>query len=257
VKAGIGLANGTPCKLQSLSFARKEEEQDFLEKYRSAAPGEVVSLSQAPYSVNVQPWPDNPDMWSKFESYDMNKHQSKKKDKDKPIIIPITDKNYLPNKPEKPIRLRHDNNQKSAVYAVDTLPIELSFAMTHDKCLGRTLGKTILALEKKSYCPLSFHKLFVAISRNETFDDMRFMTHYGSTCSQALKHLCDIKPKATVIQFLAGYGKGNGTKWDPQKAIEKKTQMEKEAREKKKKETLRKNKAYGKTFTDRNRKRRR
>ena len=91
---------------------------------------------------------------------------------------------------------------------------------------------------------VDFHTLLVALTRVGSFDDMRFLVHGNQDCSQALEHLCELKPDDTVMQVLAGW-EGNNTKWNQDKALKEKERMDCERREKQQRLNQERSKRYG------------
>jgi hypothetical protein len=240
LSVALKLANGTPVRLHSLSFATPEEEQSYLEAVNDdeCSPGDIVTLEQAPLTVNVIPWPDEGEHdRAKYEPFAVATTECGQH------VVPLQKKIKRDDK----FCLIHggDGWQATKAMAHMTHPFDLAFAITAHKAQGRTIDKVIIAIEEScggSCYNFGFHTLFVAISRARRRDDVRLLFH-GKPELQQLMHLERLRPAATVLQFLEGF-RATGT-WNQENALSKKEEMDLEAHERQKAEATQSRQRYG------------
>ena len=241
-------ANGTPCIIHSYAFQTKEIARCFFDRYMAASPGEVMTLTglDVPYSVNVVPWPGHPKRQDASNAYSILKALALEGDT-RPVqtVIPLTATCFTPKKDKNGTPIAGGVGYgPSQVYLTDRLPIELGFAMTFDKSLGRTLAKVVLGLYPRDYfLNIDFHKFFVVLSRTEGFGCMRFLAHEGSSIKD-FRYLCDLAPDPRIVQLLEGYSCGQGSTWDAELAIAKKDKMENAALRRKEQQKRNRAKVY-------------
>jgi len=221
------IANGTPCRPYSISFDTPKENRDFKLKYERASGGDILTLEVPPLSINIIPWPEDKEKREHCKPYSMMQRK---------IVVPLLSRGFSAGTKDKggyfvPAK---DDESASTALTVDVLPIDMAFAMTVNKALGRTLRKVILALEQRPNVHMCFHKLFVALSRVQCNDDMRFLTHNEKQCYVALSYLTKVKPTDELIQFLHGFSGEPGSPWNPKLSMMKKRQMMNVSKETKK-----------------------
>ena len=233
------IANGTPCTIHSVFFDNPAANESFRKRYANASGGDIITLSQAPYSVNVIPWPENKLKRDHCKPYSIVKNK---------VVVPILSKGFRPTLKEKDGYFVPGINGERNSYALvaDVIPIEMSFAMTVDKSLGRTMKKVILALESRPNFNICFHREFVALSRVEKNDDMRFLIHQGKDITESLNYLCKLKPSDELVQFLHGYSGQQWSVWNPKLALKKRREMKLEADKRRSLQRKANAKKYGK-----------
>jgi ATP-dependent DNA helicase PIF1 len=173
---GIGLANGTPVKMHSLTFATDIDLDEIRRDIEAQFSEDVFVTIPAPYSVNVTPLSDL--------------------DEIVPILWTISDKE-IKAKGTKKLRMRIH-------------PLQLNYATTFHKAQGMTLSKIIIDINNrnnfKNLGKLSWNGLFVALSRVRSSDDIRlvpqmnkFAWHYVNKLKPS-KHLCEFYEKVVQIE---------------------------------------------------------
>jgi hypothetical protein len=167
------LANGTPVTLFSLTFHQDAVLPEAFELNTFSSPGEIIDVP-FPYSINV-----------KRRSY-----LAQCSDSDE--IIPIFQEPPKEDRKKKKISISHHG-------------LHLSFAMTFHKSQGQTLDRVIVdvnnrAKHSKSLGRISWHALFVALSRVKKSNHIRLLPPFGSPTFSFIDHL---HPSNQLIKFYS------------------------------------------------------
>lgn len=197
-----GLANGTRVLCHSLTFATPEEGLFLQEQEDSLPYGSVITLHAHPLSYNVLVFPDIRDPHVRTQKI---KHVTSLLICDD-AVVPImagshmtswSDYLYVRGCPEL-------GYAPSKVKIRTPFPVNLSFAMTVHKAQGRTLSKAILALMERplQICQLSWSAVFVAFSRVQTRESIRFLLRDHRDYS-ALRYISDLVHPMHINLFLA------------------------------------------------------
>ncbi len=214
VNVGLGMANGTRCKLHSLSFSDERTLRNVRRQTLQTPLDKVITLKEPPVSVNVQL---TPAPLPKFHSPRMKRVYIEKiaalkslSLSDKEFIIPITAKTSTKTK-------RYTisgNGNKYKPSKANVRPIfayDNEFAMTVHKSQGRTMKKVILALCERTnpQLQMTLASIFVAFSRVKCRDDIRLLLHDSTTANKisydSLKYITKLKLPPPIKAFHAGF----------------------------------------------------
>ena len=222
LNTNLGLANGTPIKLHSLTFTTREQLMAVRSQIRSLPPGSVVTLDEPPLSVNIE-------ILSTFDSKTtpsakkiaqidiLKKHSIVKGE----TIIPI------------PIMRTHCKTHAFSVHSTsgiskahtrELFPFEMSFAMTVHKAQGRTIPKVVLALSHRdnTHSQMSYASIYVALSRVKHRDNLRILMHNSGPRPGilALKYITHLKHCIHVLDYYSGFPeKTQSGKWNSAKSL--------------------------------------
>jgi hypothetical protein len=180
-----------------------------------AQPGEYVTLTEMPISLNVVP--ENEECIKRCLALDNIKLPSSKgfqfSDTSENLpVIPIMIDRTERLKPTTATVYLKSRKQYYKLQLKPRFTVEMRFAMTTDKAQGSTLGKTILTLDKRPGLDIvnyTHPKFLVATSRYETRADVRTILQpsdsphgydYGP-----LQYLTLLKQHPDVTAFHAGY----------------------------------------------------
>ena len=104
INIDIGLANGTPFRYHSLSFATDCLERLFIHRVQQAMPGDVIDLNVPPVAVNIELFPDTDGDNDRTRMKNQKKRKAWKHDKlsmshgDDRVVIPIAPHNSTKEK---------------------------------------------------------------------------------------------------------------------------------------------------------------
>ena len=222
LNTNLGLANGTPIVLHSLTFATDEQLQHVRSQIRSLPPGSTITLDEPPLSVNVE-IPSTFDTkrkpsFRRQAQLAILKQHSLSKDA---IIIPL---------PVMKSRCKFHSFAVNSltgigkVKAKDLFPYELAFAMTVHKAQGRTIPKVVLALAHRDNAniQMKYASIYVALSRVKLASDLRILTHDSGPRpgDLGLKYITHLKHCVHVLDYYAGFDKQTqGGIWNPQASL--------------------------------------
>jgi hypothetical protein len=213
ISVNLNITNGAPIKLYTLDFNTEQEAVEYETMRQSAQPGEFITLSAPPLSVNVIPWPDNTaEENKKYVPFSIGQT-----DITNQPVIPLTAQGYA-KKPKPMAVYGGDGWYTSKATIVPQIPFDLAFSMTSFKAQGRTLDRVILSLAHRyGNCNnFSFHEFLVAISRVKSGDHIRIIPPYDNQYNM-FNYLKQLRPNPEIMQLLKGLESG---KWNAQAAWE-------------------------------------
>ena len=196
----IGLANGSRLRLHSLVLDQ-DVQASFEDACDHAAPGETVSLDQAPKAVmaTVHDKQCGAGDW-------IGPHAMANADGTR--LIPVT-----PAKAKKakgPVIGKGRRRQRPL--KVHETNFELGFAITFHKVQGQTTDRIILALEKpaRGMGLLTAHSLYVGLTRVRANEHMRILP---LTPGCNLRHLLELEIESGLRKFLDNYDENGKHRW--------------------------------------------
>ena len=234
VNPALKLINGTRVIQESLTFKTKAQQASLKSRLRTTAPGEYITLTEMPVSLNVVP--EDADCIKRCLALDKIKLPRSRgfgmtKTSQQLPVIPI-----LIDQQEriKPTTATVYLASRKTYYKIALQPrfaVEMRFAMTTDKAQGCTLGKTILTLEKRPTQDIvnyTHPKFLVATSRYETGNDVRTILQPLESGTgydyKPIEYLTNLKQDTDVTAFHAGYQTATETHecvfWDMQKSLD-------------------------------------
>jgi len=220
VNNDLGLANGSPVSMHSISFSSEDQLLSVKSKIDSLPPGSEIVLDSPPCSINVRV----------LESLDSKTKISLKRRAQFAILKKHSccpDAIVIPIKPNASYGKAHcfsirGPSSLSRVETRPTFPIELAFAMTVHKAQGRTIPRVVLALSQHNVtlCRMTYPSIFVAMTRVKHRDHLRILYHdSGARPGRVgLQYIATLKPNKNVLHYYAGFTNSNGL-WDPLKAL--------------------------------------
>jgi hypothetical protein len=205
IKADKGLANGTPCVMESLTFSTDPKDKALVRQamdlIAAARPGDVVTLPIAPKTVNVRIPGIEAATWPASSSLVPGQ-----------VVIPVEKQTTWQTTTALHVG-SHSPHQVSA----KPHGVELGFAITFHKVQGKTLARVILDLNKRPFTPsVSFSALYVAITRVRRNADMRVLKPQPGG---NLDHLMKLAPSINLRAWLCGFRTPTGI-WDQRLAKE-------------------------------------
>ena len=135
----LGLANGTPVQLHSMTFSSQHQVDLVTDLMAQQPPGSVITLDTSPLSVNMAVSP-RPETTLKRRAQNRLFHSISIVDDQ--IVIPVAQclsKEHF-------YSLRQPHSGVGQVSIRELFPCEFAFAMTVHKSQGRTVDKVVLAL---------------------------------------------------------------------------------------------------------------
>ena len=205
----LHIVNGTKCILHSIKFDPHVEREIQL-CLRQAVPGEVITASAPPISINVQlilhkSTPQQ--VIDTLQSFSI----ATKDDPEDAIIIPILSVSF-PKDDTRPTPVYGgDNYLPSKVTLEPRFPLALAFAITVHKSQGMTMEKVIIALSKQPLAASSFsyEQLHVAFSRVVNSKHIRLLLSGKSEPEKwaSLSYLSQLKQDPAIKFFLGGFRK--------------------------------------------------
>ena len=213
----IGIANGTPCRLHSLSFAdslSSSQLQAIQHRIDAAKPGEIIDLGDTmPEYVNVKV-----EVSSKWAAEDTLVPLEQDKDGKRFAVIPIGlarfNKDY--NIPNSKAKLKVKEHR-----------ISVSFAITVNKLQGKTMKRIILQLNQrkgKKLKKITYNGFLVAMSRCTSRKGIRIVPVKNGW--KALRYLQDLRPHPDLQVFLEGIDPVTH-RWVPQRSKEQAEKLDK------------------------------
>jgi len=199
-----GMSNGARCKQHSLILDPRENKARLLDRIAKAKPAETIVLDFPPLAVVVELLDVDLDRLSPGDSLVPGK-----------AVVPVFARS---RSRFEPIKSWETISREDPIEGVRyrSIGVEPQFAITFEKAQARTLDGVILDLNQWPGIHLSFEKVYVALTRVKTRNDIRLMPlHPG----QNFQHLYSLKPDARMLVWLAGFGPDG--MWDPQRCIEK------------------------------------
>ncbi len=164
VNNSLGLANGSPVSMHSMSFSSEDQLLSVQSKIASLPPGSEIVLDSPPSSVNVKI----------LETLDSKTKISIKRRAQSAILKKHSlcpDELVIPVKPNASYGKAHffavrGASSLSRVETRPAFPIELAFAMTVHKAQGRTTPRVVLALSQHNValCKMNYPSIFVAMT---------------------------------------------------------------------------------------------
>lgn len=187
-----GLSNGTRALMHSLILNEEEDGQHIIDQLANASPGQDIFLDHQPQYVNVSVPDLDP---ADFVGKTLVEGQ---------VVIPISRefertifKGFVGRFPQK------------IEYYSKKIALDLQFAKTLHKVIGQTLERIVVDLNDRSFQPkISFHGLFVALSRVKTSKHICFMPHQPGSIN--LQHLASLQPPKDLVTLLNSYDEMTG-----------------------------------------------
>lgn len=209
----LGLANGTPITLDSISLTTKEEEHNLQQQLSSMPPGSIITLDHPPEAVIVTLTENMHGLKpSKYIQRRLNMLRKLSLNQSSPIHIP-----FLPSANAKwqtfSIPASDDYQYSASRITIKNLfPFELAFAMTVHKAQGRTLRNVILALSNRFFDNnkiVSYEYFYVAMSRIRHHKDILFLFHDTHNDLMAriaeIDYLTNLQPCKYTHAYYAGF----------------------------------------------------
>lgn len=200
VNKELGLVNARSMTYHSLSIDDQGDRENIEASLNSCKPGEIITLTRPPASVNVSLDPKD------FTQDQLKTLQGLSIFEDS-IVLPIIQGGTRPK--ENVIVRGGDNFRPSKVYIQPHFPLEPAFAITVHKAEGRTMEKVILALSYRSgdKCNMTYAAIYVALSRVCKRDDIRLLLSGKNNRDKwaSVQYVSTMKPDPTVSAFLAGF----------------------------------------------------
>ena len=221
VNNNLGLANGSPIKLHSLTFADHEQLSIVLNLIKVATPGSEIILSQPPLAVNILiPLPTSQISSKRKAQLRLLLSRSISQNGDE-IIIPITQN---PNKC-KWQKYTIEGHNTFSVGRVETRPFftyDLGFAMTVHKAQGRTISRVVLAFSRHPLqtSRMSYASIFVAMTRVRDSGHLRLLYH-NNGCNKGqlgVEYITTLHPDPNVFDYYAGFCNDSGY-WKPAQSL--------------------------------------
>ena len=212
--AETNLVNGIPCTYDSFVLENQYDQDLVAHMLSHGSPGDIVTLSEAPLSLNVEIHPFTKDK-DLFTDFHRDYFRFKSIGEGSKIIIPIVQGT---NKQTENVLVHGGSTFSCSRMTVKNyFPVELAFAITVNKAQGRTIENVILALSKKplSVCNMGLKELYVALSRVRTKDSIRLLLTGDSYLQkfESMSYIDTLRGDPTVSAFFAGFGEGGNDHW--------------------------------------------
>jgi len=197
------MINGTPIRLHSLSF--NKEQNIFYHDVKQKSKENVIHLPFPPLAINVILTKEDATekLWK-----DITLFPGK-------VILPIVYKRKRATYSQ-PVPLPSANFYPASTITIKSrFPIELAFAMTVHKAMGRTFKKIILSLSKRKLdiAQMSYESIYVALSRVKHRDDINLFLNGDNPSQQwqTMEYITDLKQEAYIQKYLRHYNEQKQT----------------------------------------------
>jgi hypothetical protein len=208
------LVNATPVRYHSLCIEDPEDLANIQITLLHASPGDVITLSVPPVTVNVELFVYTKDR-DMFDDYQREFLISKSICGSDRVVIPIR---HGSNKiTEKVVVHGGADFGCSKIRINQQFPLELAFAITVNKSQGRTIGYVILALSYNPAqgCNMGLQEIYVALSRVRVRGNIRLLLK-GATPAEkrfSLAYINNMRPGITVDAFFSGFQNNGSEPW--------------------------------------------
>ena len=203
INNSLKLSNGTRVRYHSLTFRNLTEDAQCKELIENASAGDVVDLPHVPLSVNVQLFVEN----TEAENIEKRRTWSATRTLVQgDAVIPICASGSRNNSITCPIV--YGQTSAAKVTSTPYFAIDTAFAMTSDKCEGRTMGKIILGIARSPHHTHSGRKFdmasfFVSLSRAKTGDNIRVLPcTRGCSLQSQISYLQGLRRQNIITKFL-------------------------------------------------------
>ena len=222
INTNLGLANGTPVKLHSLTLESEDELEAVHSQMRSSPPGSTITLKHPPVSVNVsipETFDGKPTARTrkqKAQQRILKKHSLSHDE----IVIPLQSNTGRKHKYSAAILQPHSGYGR--VWFEEKFPFDLAFAMTVHKAQGRTIPKVVLALTHREVKQMGYASIYVAMSRVRHSDDLRILQHHTgkNPGDLGLRYIQNLSHNIDILDYYKGFEEPvNGQIWNPQKTL--------------------------------------
>ena len=212
----LGLANGTPVKLHSLTFGTDDQLQAVMSEIRNKPSGSVITLTEPPLAVNVAipSLFDQKNAVSQKKKAQLDILQKLSVVKGETVIaLPAMRSHTKPHE-----YTVHSLNGIGRVTTKEVFPYELAFGMTIHKAQGRTIPRVVLALahRENAWTQMTYASIYVAMSRVKLSADMRIIYHDRGPRPGilGLKYVTNLRHCAHVMDYYAGFMATAPAIWD-------------------------------------------
>ncbi len=215
----LGLANGTPIQLHSLTLSQHQLLQ--VESLMATVPpGGTITLDEPPVAVNIQigslhDAKTKLSLRKKAQLKLLQKHSIVKDD----IVIPLLKGNVRKHQ----AYTVHSSAGIGRVQTRDIFAYESSFAMTIHKAQGRTIPSVVLALADRHNhtFQMKYAAIYVALSRVKQSGDLRILFHDTDNDARdhSLKYITNLKHSVHVLNYYAGFRPPGLGIWDPSRSL--------------------------------------
>jgi hypothetical protein len=214
----LGLVNGTKAFYHSMTPASREQQEEILQKTQAAAPGDVVTLSGPPETVNVElesPYDKGKEaaLYAKWVASYNNITLVKGK-----VVIPMGQKRTKRNAWVRTIVSGYKQlYSPSKVHLKSRFPLNMGLVITVFKAQGMTLPRITVALSKRpaAITDFTYEALYVAFSRVKEKDNIPLLLCNGSY--DTVTYVTGKKPDQSIVDFFLGYD-DNGL-WTKERAL--------------------------------------
>jgi hypothetical protein len=214
LNSDLCLVNATPVQYHSLCIEDKDDLANIQATLLHASPGDVITLSVLPVTVNVELFVYGKDR-EMFDDYQREFLISQSICGPDRVVIPIL---HGSSKVTDGVVVHGGENFGcSKIRLSQQFPLELAFAITVNKSQGRTIGYVILALSYNPAqgCNMGLPELYVALSRVRVKGNIRLLLT-GATAAEkriSLGYINDMRPDITVDSFFAGFQNDGSKPW--------------------------------------------
>ena len=214
LNSDLCLVNATPVQYHSLCIEDKDDLANIQATLLHAIPGDIITLSVPPVTVNVELFVHGKDR-EMFDDYQREFLISKSICGIDRVVIPIGPGSSKVT--ERVVVHGGANFGCSKIRITQIFPLELAFAITVNKSQGRTIGYVILALSYNPAqgCNMGLQEIYVALSRVRVTGNIRLLLK-GTTPAQkrfSLAYINTIRPDITVDCFFAGFRNDGNKPW--------------------------------------------
>ena len=188
-----GLANGSPFKYHSLTYASETDSEAVLTFAQTRGQRLVLTMPSPPQFVNVIiQRGNNSEDGLNIPAGDVLVNPNTE------VIVPVGSSAWTSITEAVP----PDEQLRPWQLTVKTFPLQLGFALTFHKVQSKTIAKGILVLGKRLFLPtISLPMLFVGMSRFKSAADMRVLNPVAGT---DLFYLLKLTPDPIIDHWLSG-----------------------------------------------------
>jgi hypothetical protein len=227
INGEMGLVNGSPVKMHSLTFQSQAEHTRIEQLLNGPNPPPFGSEIEVDIPIYV-----NMELISSLDNQVVTDRKQNQLNILSQHKLPGTESLVLPFEKCS----RHDKYKTyfyktpdllqpyAKVDISDIFPYQLAFAMTIHKAQGRTIKKVLLDLHchPNHYRRLNFASIFVALTRVQKREDLKLVAHNGYEFQQSYQYITDLKPHKNTMSYYHGFSNNdiNGCTWDPDLALQ-------------------------------------
>jgi hypothetical protein len=214
LNSDLCLVNATPVQYHSLCIEDQDDLANIKATLLHASPGDVITLSVLPVTVNVELFVHGKDR-EMFDDYQREFLISKSICGPDRVVIPIVQGSTKVT--DKVVVHGGADFGCSKIRISQQFPLELAFAITVNKSQGRTIGYVIIALSYNPAqgCNMGLQEIYVALSRVRFRGNIRLLLK-GATQAEkrfSLAYINNLRPDITVDCFFAGFQNHDSKPW--------------------------------------------